>query len=342
MIKIIEIEDYLLNYKDFPLIDVRSPEEFNKGHIPTAVNIPLFSNEERAKVGTVYKQVSKEKAIELGYKFVTPKLEWYIAESQKIAKNNSVAVHCWRGGMRSLSFANHLHINGFKEVLVIKGGYKTFRNAALNIYSEKNDIRIIGGFTGSGKTYILNQLQLFGEQVINLEKIANHKGSSFGGIGQGEQTTIEQFENNLFWEWKDLDQNKPIWLEDESHRIGAVNIPMTLFEIMRKKNVYFLNIPLSKRADFLVDEYACYDKKLLAAGILRISTRLGGQNVKRALELLEEDNFKEVIIITLFYYDKYYLKGLEKRRPETVFKIEAEDTDHKKNAQLILDFFNKN
>ena len=120
-----------------------------------AVNIPLFSNEERAAVGTIYKKKTKEKAIELGYEYVTPKLRRFLEESAKVVKQGAIAVHCWRGGMRSRSFAQHLHENGFEEVYVIEGGYKAFRNYVLDFFDQKFKLYILGGYTGSGKTFIL-------------------------------------------------------------------------------------------------------------------------------------------------------------------------------------------
>ena len=324
MLKEILFSEYLELDGQLPLIDVRSPGEYEKGHIPGAVNIPLFNNNERAHVGTVYKQESKERAIEVGYKYVTPKLEWFITESKKIATDSIVAVHCWRGGMRSKSFAQHLSDNGFSKVYVITGGYKAFRNHALESFKTEANICILGGYTGSGKTHILYLLKEQGEQTIDLEGLANHKGSAFGRLGNGSQPTIEQFENNLFWEWKDLDYSKTTWIEDESHRIGLVNIPMNFFKNMQSHPVIFLDIPREERARFLVKDYSTVDKTMLADSILRIKKRLGGLNTKRALEYLEKNELYDVAMICLIYYDKYYLKGLKNREPQDIYTIKLE------------------
>lgn len=342
MPKEITISEYINDFGNIALIDVRSPGEFQKGHIPGATNIPLFSNEERAHVGTVYKQQSKEKAIEVGFKYVTPKLNYFVSESKKLAPNGVVAVHCWRGGMRSKSFAKHLEENGFKTVYVISGGYKAFRNYALESFKTIANIIVLGGYTGSGKTHILDIFKEKNEQVIDLERLANHKGSAFGGIGNGGQPTIEQFENNLFWQWKDMDYAKTIWVEDESHRIGMVNIPMNFYLNMRSCPVIFIDIPRDERAKELVLDYSNCDKKELAVSISRISKRLGGVNTKRALEELEKENYLEVAKITLKYYDKYYLKGLRNREHTNIFQLKIEKIDFQKNANQILKFYDAN
>ena len=323
MLQEISVSEYIQLATKVPLVDVRSPGEYEKGHIPGAFSIPLFSNDERADVGTVYVQQSREKAIELGYKYVTPKLEWFISESRKLAPDGVIAVHCWRGGMRSKSFAQHLSDNGFSKVYVITGGYKAFRNHALESFKTEANICILGGYTGSGKTHILYALKEQGEQIIDLEGLANHKGSAFGRLGDGSQPTIEQFENNLFWEWKDLDYSKNIWIEDESHRIGLVNIPMNFFENMRSHPVIFLDISRAERARFLVKDYSAADKAMLRDSILRIQKRLGGLNTRYALEHLEKNELFEVAMICLIYYDKYYLRGLKNREHQDIYTIEA-------------------
>lgn len=337
MLNEISINDYLSNYTHVPLIDVRSPGEYAHGHIPCATSIPLFTNDERAKVGTVYKQQSKEEAIALGYKFVTPKLQWYIEESQKIAPDTTIAVHCWRGGMRSKSFAQHLHDNGFKRVYVITGGYKAFRNHVISAFNREITIYILGGYTGSGKTPLLEELKKKGEQVIDLEGIANHKGSAFGRIGMGQQPSSEQFDNNLFWEWNKLDYSKHLWLEDESANIGDVNLQANFYARMRNAQAFFLDIPLEARASQLVNDYALGNDDKLESSILRISKRLGGLSTKQSLEALKNKEYKKVATIALVYYDKYYLKGLRRRNPDNVVKIELATTDVKTNAAYLLE-----
>jgi tRNA 2-selenouridine synthase len=334
MVKEIQTGDFLKT--EIPLIDVRSPGEFEKGHIPGAFNIPLFSDAERAQVGTLFTRVSAEKAMEAGLGYVQPKLEDFLIQSWKIAPGGKVAVHCWRGGMRSRAFAQHLHDHGFSEVLILTGGYKAYRNFVLKFFDTPLNLNIIGGFTGSGKTEIIRYLGRRGHQTIDLEGIAHHKGSSFGALGQDCQPTVEQFDNNLFESFRKLDISRPIWIEDESHNIGGVNIPLNLYSQMCAGPVFFLEIPGEERAKNLMGEYAGFDPALLTEAIQRIARRLGGQNVKCALRYLGERNFYELTLLILTYYDKVYLKGLRLHDSGQVYHIRASSVNTIENTNLIL------
>jgi tRNA 2-selenouridine synthase len=334
MVREVSIEEFLS--LDLPLVDVRSPGEFQKGHIPGANNIPLFSDDERAHVGTLFKQVSAEKAMETGLRYVHPKLDNFILLSRKAAPDGHIGVHCWRGGLRSRSFAGHLSDNGFHEVIVIPGGYKAFRNHVLAFFNTPFNIYIVGGYTGSGKTEILNYLANAGHQAVNLEALAHHKGSSFGALGQEEQPTSEQFENNLFEIFRKMNKDLPVWLEDESHNIGGVNIPMNLFAQMKESPVIFLDIPKEKRVARLVEEYAQFEPELIVEAVKRISKRLGGQHTKSALQFLEERNFNDLAALVLTYYDKLYLKGLHYHNPDKVLTICLNEPDPIGNAKVIL------
>ncbi len=335
MVLDVEIEEFLTS--GLPVIDVRSPAEFEKGHIPDAFNIPLFSNEERAQVGTVYVLQSQQEAIDLGYKFVNPKLEHFISQSKKIAPNGQVAVHCWRGGMRSHAFAQHLSNNGFEGVLVLSGGYKTYRKHLLNFFSTPFKLKIVGGFTGSGKTHILEELQRNDHQVVDLEFLAKHKGSAFGLYENETQPSVEQFENNLHEQFSKLNIGKTIWLEDESHSIGSVYIPLNLYSQMKSSTVFFIDVPIEERAKLLVNEYAMRSPDFLSHAISKISKRLGGQNATLALQKLSEGNYYEVALITLKYYDKAYLNSLEKNHTQNVISICANSTNAVENYKLIVE-----
>jgi len=341
MFEIVDISYYLECMQNVPVIDVRSPGEFEKGHIPGATNVPLFTNEERAAVGTIYKQKSQEEAIALGYTFVTPKLDHFINKAKELNSKNGIVIHCWRGGMRSKAFAEHLGRNGIEQVFLIEKGYKAFRTKVLSTFEEEYTLNILGGFTGSGKTEILLELKNQGLQVIDLEGLAKHKGSAFGGIGFTEQPSVEQFENNLFWKWKEFDTSKPIWIEDESRSIGNVLIPQGLYENLREQPVIFLDIPRSERAKFLVAGYGECDNTELAAAINRISKRLGGLNAQLALEYLENNDYLSVAELTLSYYDKFYARGLGKRNPKLVRKIQLEKVDHESNANQIRKYIER-
>ncbi len=337
MIERVTIEEYIKNYSNIPIIDVRTPAEFLKGHIPNAINIALFSNHERAEVGTVYKKKSKQAAIDLGYTFVKPKLNYFIDASKKVAKNSTIAVHCWRGGMRSQAFAEHLHENGFDKIYIIEKGYKAFRHFVLSFFEQKFNLKILGGYTGSGKTDVLKVLKKQGEQVIDLEGLAHHKGSAFGAIGEKEQPTTEHFENKLFFDMHKLNLNKSIWLEDESLNIGKVIIPKPLFLQMREHMVYFIDIPVKERAKYLVLTYGLFDTEKLKESIMKITKRLGYDKAKFAIDALNSGNLMRVAEITLKYYDKAYLTGLETREQSKIVRIPLSLVDADISAKALTE-----
>lgn len=340
MTQIITTDFYFQNLNHLPIIDVRSPGEFAKGHILDAHNIDLLTNEERAIVGTAYKKESKDKAVELGYEFVKPKLQDFITKSVAITPEKEVVVHCWRGGMRSNAFANHLIDNGFKKVYVIEKGYKAFRNYVLESFDKPYNLKVLGGYTGTGKTEILHALVKKGQQVIDLEGLANHRGSAFGGIDLPPQPTTEQFENNLFSLLHDLDPNLPIWIEDESKMIGNISIPHRFYIGMCNMPVYFLEVPLHKRIDHLVEIYADLSQDKLADAISRITKRLGNDKAKFALDDLQKKNYAKVVEIMLSYYDKSYLKGLQKREVSKILEFKFPSVDAEEMAEFLLNLPN--
>src|SRR5690606_38457631 len=226
MIQRVDVENFLQQAPQALIVDVRSPAEYVHARIPGAVSMPLFTDEERKVVGTAYKQQSREQAIKIGLDYFGPKMRKMVeqVESRLAGEDKPVLVHCWRGGMRSGGVAWLLDLYGFR-VTVLEGGYKAFRNWALNTLAVTYHLQILGGYTGSGKTEILKNLRYAGKQVIDLEALASHKGSALGGIGQPLQPSQEMFENLLAWSLSKMDTRRAIWVEDESQRIGDRNIP---------------------------------------------------------------------------------------------------------------------
>ena len=210
----ISIEEFLKTTASIPLADVRTPAEFEQGHIPGAHNIPIFSNEERVQVGTTYKQIGREQAILLGFDITGPKWSSFIQQALSIAPDKKIAIHCWRGGMRSGAMAWALNLYGF-DVYLLEGGYKSYRRWALAQFEQAFNLIILGGLTGSGKTQILHAIKDAGEQMIDLEDLAQHQGSSYGSMGKLVQPSQEQFENDLAFQLSLMDNSKLIWLEDE-------------------------------------------------------------------------------------------------------------------------------
>ncbi|NET44818.1 tRNA 2-selenouridine(34) synthase MnmH [Okeania sp. SIO2B3] len=294
------------------ILDVRSPGEYAQGHIPGAVNFPLFNNDERALVGTCYKQKGKDEAVELGLAIVGPKLADFVARAKVLAPDRQVRIHCWRGGMRSASVGWLLETAGFNVALLI-GGYKGFRRWALSLFSVPQKMIILGGMTGSGKTEILSALGSMGEQVLDLEALANHRGSSFGALGQLPQPTNEKFWNAIAMEWAKFDRSQLLWVEAESKRIGMCRIPQEIFEQMERAKVIEISRSRQERVEFLVKIYGEGDINDLIAATERIRRRLGGARAQQAINFLREGNLAAASDLILHYYDKTYTYDLEKR-----------------------------
>jgi tRNA 2-selenouridine synthase len=301
-----------LSMTGLPVIDVRSPAEFEQARIPGAYSLPLFTNDERKIVGTAYKQQSREQAIKIGLDFFGVKMRKMVEEVESLTKksdNKQVVVHCWRGGMRSAGVAWLLDLYGFKVYTLI-GGYKTYRHWVLDFLKQDHNFQILGGYTGSGKTEILHSLKNLGESIIDLEHLAHHKGSAFGAIGQPKQPSQEMFENLLAQAiFEEEKKGVPIWLEDESQRLGYINLPQELWTIIRSKPVHFVNLAFEQRLDYIVTHYGKLPKADLASAITRIQKRLGGLETKTALNFLIEGNIKEAFRVLLAYYDKQYQKA---------------------------------
>ncbi|MCE7072270.1 tRNA 2-selenouridine(34) synthase MnmH [Dyadobacter sp. CY327] len=337
MIKTITINEFFLLPIGTPLADVRTLAEFAHGHIPGAFNLPLFSNEERVVVGTTYKQVGREEAILLGFDLTGPKWSGFIKQALEVAPDKKIAVHCWRGGMRSGAMAWALDLYGF-EVYLIQGGYKNFRRWALDQFQQPANVVVLGGRTGSGKTRILQELALLGEQVIDLEDLAQHQGSSYGTMNKLIQPTQEQFENNLAFQLKDIDGTKRLWLEDESRNIGRLTIPTPVFNQMSQAMLVDIHVDLEQRVRALTLEYGLLDKEFLTTCTSRIHKRLGPVQTKQAIAAINEGNMEEFIRIVLVYYDKTYHKDLGKRNAENVFSMNITSAEIAENAKQILIF----
>ncbi len=323
------------------MLDVRSPSEFAQGHIPGAKNLPLFTDEERAEVGTLYKQVSPEKAFMRGLDIAGAKMSWFVREAFRLAPEKNVGVHCWRGGKRSSSVGTLLQFSGF-EVNVLEGGYKAFRNFCLTDFSErKTNFIVLGGKTGSGKTEILHVLKQLGEQVVDLEGLAHHKGSAFGALGEEAQPTVEQFENNLFAELRPLDPNRRVWVENESRSIGKMLIPAGVWEQIKAAPLVHLEMPFELRVERLQGDYAHFAPEELEACVLKIEKRMGGQHVKAALEAFRSGDVHRATAIALEYYDRTYLHATATTGNFSAkHSLEVQTTDAAANAQQLLDFIN--
>jgi len=341
----LDIQAFLQATKDQLIFDVRSPGEYEHAHIPGAHSLPLFTNEERKVVGTAYKQESREKAIKIGLDYFGTKTVKLIEEVEKLiaerkSSSKEIGVHCWRGGMRSAAIAWLLDLYGFK-VFLLNGGYKAYRNWAIQQFDCNYEMRIIGGYTGSNKTGIIEELKKANEKTIDLEGLAAHKGSAFGNLEQHPQPSQEMFENLLATELDKHKSNKNseiIFLEDESQRIGNVNIPVPLYNTMREHPVLFINIPFEQRLQHILNDYGAHGKDKLVTAIMRIKKKLGGLETKNAINFILEDDLKSCFTLLLNYYDKLYLKGTYKREnAETKIKqLDFNSVNAKINTEKIL------
>lgn len=339
MVKKLSIEHFIASIPNQVVLDVRSHIEFAHAAIPNAINMPLFNDEERKIVGTTYKQNSREAAIKVGLDFFGPKMKPIIEAVEmlinskkeieygaipsptKVHSSIPIFLYCARGGMRSAAVAWLLDLYGFNVTTLI-GGYKSYRNWVLQQFEKKFTLHILSGNTGSKKTKLLTEKSKT-ENVIDIEAIAHHKGSAFGNIGMPKQYSQEMFENILATQLHSFStkNTNPIWLEDESQRLGTNIIPSALWQQMRIATVFFVNIPFEERLNNILEEYGSLPTKEVEASIIKISKRLGGLETKNALQFLETGDMKSCFQILLKYYDKYYEKGLQQREKHTIKQV---------------------
>ncbi|MBI3482167.1 MAG: tRNA 2-selenouridine(34) synthase MnmH [Bacteroidetes bacterium] len=333
---VISLQDFLKLRHSLPVVDARSPLEFQQGHIQNAFNIPLLNNEERVAVGTDYKQKGQTEAIKTGFRLVGPRLEEIINETEKISEGKELLVHCWRGGMRSDNFCKFIGMARIKSQALV-GGYKSYRQFALENFKKSFKFILLTGFTGSGKSDVLRALKNQGEQILDLEKLASHKGSAFGGLMMAAQPTTEQFQNDLFEEILKLDLSKRIWVEDESIAIGKIFLPQDFWNTMCKSHLVQMDVAKEIRVQRLVNEYGSADRDLFLETIGKITKKLGGQNFNAAREKLMQGDMTSTIDILLTYYDKAYRNSIEKRKDRILNSI---SWNGKNESQLASELIN--
>ncbi|MYG38366.1 MAG: tRNA 2-selenouridine(34) synthase MnmH [Synechococcus sp. SB0676_bin_10] len=318
-----------------PLLDVRSPGEFARGHIPGAHNLPLFSDEERAAVGTLYARRGRRAAVRHGLELVGPRLAALAEQAAALAAAEaSLRMHCWRGGLRSSSTAWLLETYDLPCIL-LDGGYKAFRRWLRQALDQPRPVVLLGGHTGSGKTDVLHALRSAGAQTLDLEGLARHRGSSFGGLGQPCQPTTEQFENDIAMALQAVSPHRVLWIEAESVQVGRCRIPSELFHQMQQAPLVELQRPEQERLDHLLATYGPMPRQGLMEATRRIGKRLGPQRTQQAVEAVAAGNLRRACQVILDYYDRTYAHGLA-RSPHTPVPLVRTGESSTAVAQRLL------
>ena len=334
---IIHIEDALKNREKYIWIDARSESEFLKGHLPGAVNVPLLNNEERKEIGIAYKKLGRSAAVKLGLALVGPKMAELYGTYETLAKEKPLLFYCWRGGLRSLISSTLFQWSG-QKVYRLNGGYKSYRNWAQEQFQKPFKYVVLSGATGSGKTEILHMLSQEGVQMIDLEGLANHKGSAFGGLGKPTQPSTEAFENLLAEELSKLSLDKPVVFENESRLIGTCFLPQPIWDGIQSGPIVQLQVPFETRLDRLSHEYGGFSSDLLIDKIQAISKKLGGQHAKSAIDDILNNNTKGWITAVLVYYDKTYSYSADKNKERSRlldFSWDSQESKNKGIEQII-------
>ncbi|MEB2776727.1 tRNA 2-selenouridine(34) synthase MnmH [Algoriphagus sp. D3-2-R+10] len=334
--QLISLDDFWGLRDQYPLIDARSEGEFAQSHIPGAVNIPILTNSERIVVGTLYKEKGSQEATIKGFELVGPRFHLILKETLKQFPEKKIIIYCWRGGMRSQILSWLLSMVGF-EVFRLKGGYKIYRTYSFDLVRKDWNLITLGGKTGTGKTRLLQKLKETGEQVVDLEGLANHKGSSFGSIGQPAQPTVEQFENLFAEALRKQDPSKSIWVENESRKIGRLILPDRFYHQMLDAPLVDILKTDQERIDLIAEEYAVLPVDELIQAVLRLKKRLGGLRTSQAIEAIVDGNHAEWITNMLIYYDKAYTFDLDKHAQGNTIQLDLSGKDPETSIKKLLE-----
>ena len=309
-VKEIEVED-LFREKDYILVDVRSPSEFSEFHIPGAINLPLFEDEEKRWIGFIYRSQGEKEAIEEGRKIGESKLHLLYRTFKELSSGNRpVVVYCWRGGMRSKEVCSVMSHMGL-SLCRLRGGYRAYRNYILSRMRKilrKVRCVVITGRTGTGKTRLIEMLKGDSYPALNLEKLAKHRGSLFGRVGIKEKVSQKMFDSLLFEELNKLAQPFLI-LEDESRRIGNIHLPLELWEAKQRGTFVEIVLPLEERVRIILEDYTSTQnwQEEARKALSRLKRYLGPQKSGEAFRLFEQGRYEELVeYLITHHYDRRY------------------------------------
>lgn len=339
--KLITLKEFWTLREQLPMVDARSEGEFTQSHIPGAHNLPILNNQERIVVGTLYKERGAEAATLKGFELVGPRFHQIQKEAIRLFPGRKIIVYCWRGGMRSQILSWLLSMVGF-EVYRLKGGYKTYRTFTFEEVRKERNLIVLGGKTGTGKTILLEKLQEKGEQVLDLEAIANHKGSSFGSIGLPPQPTVEQFENLMAEKLRLLDSKLPTWVENESRKIGRIILPDGFYEQMIKCLLIDIQKSVEERIAHIAVEYGNLPEEDLIAAVNRLKKRLGGLRTQQAIEAIQSKDSNSWISNLLIYYDKTYEFDLSRHIEGKTKILDLSGKTFEQQVELLLNAKSQN
>lgn len=341
MKSLLSVEKFLEDMDQYFIVDVRSPGEYAEASIPGAVNIPLFDDQERAVVGTTYKQEGTDQAKMVGLSLVSPKLPEMVETIISAAAGREIVLYCWRGGMRSRSIFTLLEALGY-PVLQLVGGYKAFRrrvNKFLNDATVNAPVIVLNGLTGVGKTLVIKELQQMNAPALDLEAMANHRGSAFGSVGLGKPRSQKDFESLLFLElhkWKDATF---LVVEGEGKSIGPVVIPDFFYQAMLEGKHILLETGLETRVERIVDEYRNVSKENtddLAAAVMVLQKRLGKNKCEELAERVRQGEFHQAASsLCTEYYDGYY-KDSRRKQWDYLAVINVDDVYHGAHQVLAV------
>ncbi len=336
----LSIEDFLrLRDAGHPVIDVRSPSEYRRGHIKAAHSLPLLQDDERAKVGTLYVREGRQQAFLEGLRTVQTR---FTAMTQRLislaATERPLLIYCWRGGMRSNSVAQLARWAGLSAA-TLRGGYKAYRRHLLEVFEKGPfSLRVLAGFTGSGKTDVLHAMAQQGAQILDLEALARHRGSVFGHLMMPRQPATQQFQNDLFESLRTLDFQKTIWVEDESFRIGSVVLPEPFYRRLRQAPAVLVDVPFEERLQRILASYGKAPLSALRQAASRLERYLPLPIWRQVMTHLRQGRIPDAAALLLHYYDRKYAHGMARRFPHRLPRIDAANKSPEQIARELLTF----